>query len=107
MERNPSPNSEFGAGLEEQKIDRKAALPAGKVGHPDGGGDDLGVGQEVGDLFPGFLEIDGDHPFVYADLGGGEPNPGTDAWMGFQKIRVLAFPKVIKHLLKRFPVFLG
>ena len=26
MERNPAPNSEFGAGLEEQKIDRKVAL---------------------------------------------------------------------------------
>ena len=27
MEANPAPNSEFGAGLEEQKIDREAALP--------------------------------------------------------------------------------
>ena len=27
MEAKPAPNSEFGAGLEEQKIDREAALP--------------------------------------------------------------------------------
>ena len=27
MEANPAPNSEFGAGLEKQKIDREAALP--------------------------------------------------------------------------------